>query len=107
MLKEADGKPGGIYKGSVYDISMVVINLDTPWDGVASEPFPGAATDIHNYLAELEKVFFEYVPLIPTVTRSSSTVYAENVVIEWPMYSSAFGWGTGRYRYLNTDPDFQ
>jgi len=107
MLKEADGKPAGIYKGSVYDISMVVINLDTPWDGVASEPFPGAATDIHNYLAELEKVFFEYVPLIPTVTRSSSTVYAENVVIEWPMYSSAFGWGTGRYRYLNTDPDFQ
>lgn len=105
-LAEADGKPAGIYRGSVEDISMVVINEDTPWDGAASEPFPGASTDIYNYLAELEKVFFEYVTEIPTVTRSSATVYADNVVIEWPMYSSAFQWGTGRYRYLNTDPDF-
>jgi oligopeptide transport system substrate-binding protein len=104
---KADGdKPAGIYKGSVYDISMVVINLDVPWDGVASEPFPGAASDIHNYLAALEEVFFEHVTMIPTVTRSSATVYAENVVITWPAYSSAFGWGSGRYRYLNTDPDF-
>ena len=106
FLKADGDKAAGIYKGSVMDISMIVINEDTPWDGVAAEPFPGAASDIHNYLAALEEVFFEHVPLIPTVTRSSSTVYAENVVIEWPMYSSAFAWGTGRYRYLNTDPDF-
>lgn len=105
-LKEADGKPAGIYRGTLEDICMVIINEDTPWDGAASEPFAGASNDIYNYLAELEKVFFDQVPHIPTVTRSSATVYAENVVIEWPMYSSAFQWGTGRYRYLNTDPDF-
>lgn len=106
MLKEADGKAAGIYRGPLQDISMLVINEDTPWDGTASEPFAGASNDIYNYLAELEKVFFEYVTHIPTVTRSSATVYASNVVIEWPMYSSAFQWGTGRYRYLSTDPDF-
>jgi oligopeptide transport system substrate-binding protein len=105
-LEGTDDKPAGLYRGSVQDISMLVINEDTPWDGTASEPFAGASNDIYNYLAELEKVFFEYVTHIPTVTRSSATVYAENVVIEWPMYSSAFQWGSGRYRYLNTDPDF-
>ncbi|MBN2796521.1 MAG: InlB B-repeat-containing protein [Clostridia bacterium] len=105
-LKEADGKPAGIYRGTVSDLSMVVINEDTPWDGTASEPFAGASNDIYNYLAELEKVFFEHMTLIPTVTRSSATVYADNVVIEWPSYSSAFQWGSGRYRFLNTDPDF-
>ncbi|MCH4889702.1 hypothetical protein EZV73_19120 [Acidaminobacter sp. JC074] len=105
-LKEADGKPAGIYRGSLEDICMVIINEDTPWDGTASEPFAGASNDIYNYIAELEKVFFEYCPLIPTVTRSSAIVYADNVVIEWPAYSSGFAWGTGRYRYLSTDPDF-
>jgi oligopeptide transport system substrate-binding protein len=105
-LKEADGKPAGIYKGQLQDISMVIINEDTPWDGTASEPFAGASNDIYNYIAELEKVYIEYATLIPTVTRSDAVVYAENVVIEWPSYSSAFQWGSGRYRYLNTDPDF-
>ncbi len=105
-LKEADGKAAGIYKGSVEDICMVIINEDTPWDGTASEPFAGASNDIYNYIAELEKVFIDNVTHIPTVTRAAAVVYAENVVLEWPMYSSAFQWGTARYRYLNTDPDF-
>ncbi|MBI9011231.1 MAG: InlB B-repeat-containing protein [Clostridiales bacterium] len=105
-LKEADGKEAGIYRGPLQDICMVVINEDTPWDGTASEPFAGASNDIYNYIAELEKVFFDQCTLIPTVTRSDAVVYADNVVIEWPSYSSAFQWGTGRYRYLNTDPDF-
>jgi oligopeptide transport system substrate-binding protein len=105
-LKEADGKPAGIYRGRLQDISMTIINDDTPWDGTAAEPFAGASNDIYNYLAVLEKVFFDQVTHIPTVTRSSAIAYAENVVIEWPMYSSAFKWGTNRYRFLNTDPDF-
>ncbi len=105
-LKEADGKEAGIYRGPLQDICLVVINEDTPWDGTASEPFAGASNDIYNYLAELEKVFFDQCTLVPSVTRSSAIVYADNVVIEWPAYSSAFQWGSGRYRYLSTDPDF-
>jgi len=58
-------------------------------------------------VAMLEELYFEHVSSVPTVTRSSATIYASNVVIEWPAYSSAFGWGANRYRYLNTDPDFQ
>lgn len=106
MLKEADGKPAGLYRGSVEEISLVVINEDNPWEGVAKEPFAGATNDIYSYLAELEKVYFDSVTMIPTVTRSDAVAYAENVVIEWPFYSSAFKWGSYRYRYLNTDPDF-
>ncbi|MDD3067645.1 MAG: ABC transporter substrate-binding protein [Acholeplasmataceae bacterium] len=100
-------KEAGIYKGSLYDIGMLMVSMDTPYDGTAAEPFPGATSDTWNLVAAFERVFFEYAPLIPTVTRSSATVYADNVVITWPAYSAAFGWGAGRYRYLNTDPDFQ
>lgn len=105
-LKEAEGKPAGIYRGPLQDISLVIINEDTPWDGTASEPFAGASNDVYNYIAAIERVFFDQVTHMPTATRSSAIAYAENVVIEWPMYSSAFQWGTARYRYLNTDPDF-
>ncbi len=99
-------KPAGIYQGSVYDLGILTVAYDTPWDGSAAEPFSGATVDTWAFVAAFEEVFFEYVPLIPTVTRSSATVYAANVVIEWPAYSTAFGWGSNRYRYLNTDPDF-
>ncbi len=105
-LKEAEGKEAGIFKGQIQDISLLILNEDVPWDGTASEPFAGASNDIYNYLAELEKVFFDQCTLIPTVTRSAATVFAKNVVIEWPSYSGAFKWGSGRYRYLSTDPDF-
>ena len=84
-----------------------MVMYDTPYDGAAAEPFPGATADTWAIIAEFERVFFEYATLVPTVTRSSATVYADNVVITWPAYSSAFGWGAARYRYLNTDPDFQ
>jgi len=112
MLKEStdpdtsEVKPAGIYKGSFYDIAIIHIMQDTPYDGVAAEPFPGATADTWALVAAFEELFFEHVTMIPTVTRSSAIVYADNVVIEWPAYSSAFGWGSGRYRYLNTDPDF-
>jgi oligopeptide transport system substrate-binding protein len=100
-------KPAGIYRGPFSDIGIMPYFLDTPWDGSAKEPFPGATNDTHNFIAALEKVFFEHVPMVPTVTRSDAIVYADNVVIEWPLYHSAFQWGSGRYRYLNTDADFQ
>lgn len=100
-------KPAGIFKGTIDEISTLVIFYDSPYDGTASEPFAGATNDVYAIVAAMERVFIEYAILIPTVTRSSATVYAGNVVITWPAYSSAFGWGAQRYRYLNTDPDFQ
>ena len=100
-------KEAGIYKGPLSDIGLLMVMYDTPYDGSAAEPFPGATADTWAIIAEFERVFFDYATLIPTVTRSSATVYADNVVITWPAYSSAFGWGAARYRYLNTDPDFQ
>lgn len=100
-------KAAGIYRGPLSAIAEVMIYYDTPYDGTAAEPFPGATNDTYAMVAEFERVFFEYATLIPTVTRSSAIVYADNVVITWPAYSSAFGWGAQRYRYLNTDPDFQ
>jgi oligopeptide transport system substrate-binding protein len=100
-------KAAGMYVGSFYDLAMLHITMDTPFDGAAEEPYPGATSDTWNMVAAFEALFFEHVPMIPTVTRSNATMYADNVVIQWPAYSSAFGWGTNRYRYLNTDPDFQ
>lgn len=103
---EDETKAAGIYVGPLEDIALWCVFYDTPFDGAAAEPFTGATNDTWNMVAAFERVFFEYVPQIPTVTRSSATIYAANVVIEWPAYSSAFGWGANRYRYLNTDPDF-
>ena len=100
-------KEAGIFKGPLSDIALLLVMNDTPYDGAAAEPFPGATADTWSIIAEFERVFFEYATLIPTVTRSSATVYADNVVITWPAYSAAFGWGAARYRYLNTDADFQ
>lgn len=100
-------KPAGYYAGTVYDLAMLLFTQDTPFDGASSEPFPGATQDTWNIVAALEAVFYENMLSIPTVTRSSAVLYADNVVITWPAYSSAFGWGSQRYRYLNTDPDFQ
>jgi oligopeptide transport system substrate-binding protein len=99
-------KAAGIYVGPLEDIGLWCVFYDTPFDGSASEPFTGATNDTWNMVAAFEALFFEYVPQIPTVTRSSAIIYAENVQIDWPAYSSAFGWGSNRYRYLTSDPDF-
>ncbi len=97
----------GMFSGTIEEISEYILFVSPMvFDGGPEEPFPGAAEDLNNLTAAFEKVFFEYVPVIPTVTRAGSTVYASNVNIEWPKYSSAFSWGAARYRYLTTDPDF-
>lgn len=104
----ADGdKPAGIYKGPLNELGLLLVTEDNPYDGTATEPFSGAMLDTWKIVAEFERVFYNHVPIIPTVTRSSATIYAENVIITWPEYSSAFGWGAARYRYLNTDRDFR
>jgi oligopeptide transport system substrate-binding protein len=99
-------KAAGLYVGSLYALADYVYNENTPWDAAAAEPFPGATEEVWKVTAAFEKVFFEQMPLIPTSTLSTATLYAENVTITWPTYSTAFFWGAARYRYLNTDPDF-
>jgi oligopeptide transport system substrate-binding protein len=104
---EDETKAAGWYVGPFFDLANLHNTMDTPFDGAAEEPYPGATNDAWNMIAAFEELFFEHVPMVPTVTRSSATMYAANVTIEWPAYSSAFAWGPARYRYLNSDPDFQ
>lgn len=104
---QADGdKPEGIFVTTPYDMAYMVYAYAVPWDGTAVEPFPGASQELWTIVEMFEMVFFEYVPVIPTVTRSSATLYADNVTITWPEFSAAFGWGANRYRYLTSDPMF-
>jgi oligopeptide transport system substrate-binding protein len=105
-LEPSTGKPAGIYRGSIYALADYVYNDTTPWDGTASEPFPGATEEVWKITAAFEKAFFQQMPLVPMSTLDSAVVYAANVKIEWPAFSSAFGWGASRYRYLTTDADF-
>lgn len=99
-------KAAGLYVGSVYALADYVYNENTPWDAAAAEPFPGATEEVWKVTAAFEKVFLQQMPLIPTSTLSSAILYAGNVVITWPTYSIAFGWGAARYRYLSSDTDF-
>jgi oligopeptide transport system substrate-binding protein len=99
-------KAAGLYAGSLYALADYVYNENTPWDAAAAEPFPGATEEVWKVTAAFEKVFLQQMPLIPTSTLSSATLYADNVTITWPTYSIAFGWGAARYRYLNSDTDF-
>jgi oligopeptide transport system substrate-binding protein len=105
LLEDGD-KPAGIYTGSIYDLADNVFVLDSPYDGSAVAPFPGATEEVWNIVQAFEEVFFEQMPLIPTATSQSAILYADNVEIWWPKYSTAFGWGASRYRYLTTDADF-
>ncbi len=106
-LAPAEGKAAGLYRGSIWALADYVYNFTTPWDATAAEPFPGATQEVWKVTAVFEKAFYEQMPLIPTATLQSAVLYADNVEIIWPFYSSAFGWGAARYRYLNTDADFE
>jgi oligopeptide transport system substrate-binding protein len=107
LLADPDtGKARGIYTGSLFDLAYLMYVLDTPYDGTREEPFAGATGEVWNIVQAMERVFFQEMPMIPTSTLQSATLYASNVVILWPEYSITFGWGAGRYRYLNSDLDF-
>jgi oligopeptide transport system substrate-binding protein len=106
QLAPTETKAAGLYVDSLYALANYVYNENTPWDAAAAEPFPGATEEVWKITAAFEKVFFEQMPLIPTSTLSSATLYADNVEITWPTYSIAFGWGAARYRYLSSDADF-
>lgn len=108
-VKDKNGnvvKAEGIYTGTVADLVDIMMNTNNPFDGSAEEPFPGAGSEANEIIAAFERIFIENAPIIPAVTRSGATLYADNVCIEWPEFSVSFGWGSARYRYLTTDPDF-
>lgn len=100
-------KPAGIARQQVLTFATFLMTGDEPWDSTAKEPFPGAGADANNIAAAMLEVFYEHVTHVPTGTSASATLYAPKVTVEWPEYSTAFGWGAARYRYLNTDVDFQ
>lgn len=100
-------KEAGILEVAVLDLVVFFFGADEPFDATASEPFPGAGADANEIAAALLEVFYEHVTHIPIGTSASAALYADKVTIDWPAYSSAFGWGAARYRYLNTDKDFQ
>jgi hypothetical protein len=106
QLEPSVDKAAGIYSGTLYALAEYVYNESTPWDASAAEPFPGATEEVWKITAAFEKGFLQHIPLVPMSTLDSAVVYADNVVIEWPLYAVAFGWGAARYRYLNTDADF-
>jgi oligopeptide transport system substrate-binding protein len=79
---------------------------DTPYDATRAAPFAGATQDAWSIVAAMEAAFFELMPMVPTAALQSAVIYAASVQILWPAYSDTFGWGSTRYRYLSTDPDF-
>lgn len=95
----------GYYEGSSLELFLHLLNDEFIW-GKDEEPYPGAVDDLTRITAAFEYIILDLVTLIPIGSRTSITAYAMNVVIEWPHYSYELGWGPGRYRYLNTDPDF-
>jgi oligopeptide transport system substrate-binding protein len=99
-------KAAGILNITIQELAITLYSDPTPFDATAKEPFPGATTDTYNIVAAMQEEMMDFVNLIPTVTRSSAIIYADNVVITWPFYHGAFIWGPNRYRYLNTDADF-
>lgn len=100
-------KPAGVLRQNLESIIQgLTPTSGTPFAGTASEPFPGATTDTYNMVAGMQRLMMDFVNYVPTATRSDATLYSDNVVITWPAYSVAFGWGANRYRFLDTDSDF-
>jgi len=95
----------GFFDGLAIDLFDYILNDEFLW-WFDEEPYPGAVDDLTRMSAAFEYIILDLVTLIPVGSRTSITAYAMNVEIEWPFYSYELGWGTARYRYLTTDPDF-
>lgn len=95
----------GYYEGSAIRLFNILVNDDFIYVGT-EEPFPGAVDDLTRITAAFEYIILDLVTLLPIGSSTTITAYAANVKIVWPEYSYELGWGTARYRYLTTDPDF-
>lgn len=101
VLDENDG----YYVGTVLDLFRYFLYDEFIAVG-DQELYSGQTEDLSRVTAAFEYTILDYVTLIPVASRTSVTIYAENVKVLWPEYSYELGWGTQRYRYLTTDPDF-
>ena len=95
----------GYFDGLALDLFIYILYDEFVW-AKDEEPYPGAVDDLTRMTAAFEYVILDFVTLVPVGSRTSVTAYAMNVKIEWPLYSYELGWGSARYRYLTTDPDF-
>lgn len=95
----------GYFEGLALDLFVYVLYDEFLW-WTTEEPYAGAVDDLTRISAAFEYVILDLVTLVPVGSRTTITSYAMNVEIEWPYYSYELGWGTNRYRFLNTDPDF-
>lgn len=95
----------GYYDGLALDLFDFILNDEFIW-WKDEEPYDGAVDDLTRISAAFEYIILDLVTLVPVGSRTSITAYAMNVKIQWPQYSYELGWGTARYRYLTTDPDF-
>lgn len=102
LLKANDG----MFTGTVVELFNVV--LEDSFLFWKDEPlYPGVVDELTRITAEFEYAILKYVTMIPVSSNTTKTAYAMNVVITWPEYSYELIWGSTRYRYLNTDIDFQ
>lgn len=107
-------KPAGILRASMSDtldgtvtrLANLIINTSIAFFGNATEPYPGASIDTFNLTAAMNRLLLDWMNLVPTTTSASVALYADNIVITWPLYSETFQWGPNRYRYISDDPDF-
>lgn len=107
MFGKVSGKPE-ILKATYLDFMLAYINAyDYVYDAPVTEPFPGALDEVRRISVAMLEKSMVYTPIVPLSSRSSAVLYSENVTIEWPVYSSIYGWGGSEYRYLNSDPDFK
>ena len=96
----------GYYVGNLqllYEYGMACIYM---WAGLAPQ-YDGDVADRNTVTRAFDAILLEYAPLIPLASSASAIVYAPNVVNVWPAYHNIMEYGSARYWYLNTDPDFQ
>ncbi len=97
---------GGYYVGDLqllYEYGLACIYM---WAGLAPQ-YDGDVSDRNTVTRAFDAIILEYVPLVPLASSASAIVYAPNVVNVWPAYHNIMEYGSARYWYLNTDPDFQ
>lgn len=104
--------------GTVSGTTIIPVDENGIWRGTILEfaDFSGYAIEdasdyemkhdvIYTAIQAIERELYLKMTVIPLVATASSTVY-NDLFIEWPEYTLLFGWGSSKYRFLTSDPDF-
>lgn len=96
----------GYFKGDLMVLLNYGLECEFIWAGLT--PLYGQAEidDRNAVTLEFMKVFYDYLPVIPTSTSASIVAYSKAVKSDWPAYHNILLWGQTRYWYLATDSDF-